>query len=361
MQAAPDHLIVSLDWSAIELVIIGELSKDPEFFKAFGQLPHEDLHTGATASVLAVEMPWLLPEHISFLRQVRKWEDFIDNYSLQPDDITRLRTNLKGEELEPGKARGYWRTEIGKGANFNYWYSGFLHTIGQRLGWSMSKTSAATDLYRERFWKAEEWRIDTIDHGRTYGWVQLPDGHRRYRYEATFEWMDAFKAKWPRDELLDPIVHEIARRIHKRAHNQLVNALVQGTCATIMKRSILRMKAKMLELGWTQDKLARFLIPIHDEKVYSVHWSLVPDFVRVCREVMITHPDIFPTLKLEATPAVGVTFEPWHPVKAPTGQVELFEPPEEIVGKERAGKPLNDDGIREVVDFLRGTQMKMAA
>lgn len=357
-----DHLLVSLDWSAIELVIIGELSGDPEFFKAFGQLPHEDLHAGATVSVLSVEMPWLTDDHFNKgLRQAKKRDDFLDMYSLQPDQCSRLFTNLKGEDLEPGKARGYWRTEIGKGANFNYWYSGFLHTIGARLGWSMKKTGQATDMYRDRFSVAEDWRVDMIDFGRTHGYVELPDGHRRYRYEATFEWMDWFKAKWPKDEMLDPIVHEVARRIHKRAHNQLINALVQGTCATIMKRSILNMRAKLLELGWTQAQLVRFLIPIHDEKVYSVHWQLVPDFVRVCREVMITHPDLFPTLKLEATPAVGVTFEPWHPTKAPMGQVELFEPPADIVGEARAGKPLDHDGIAEVVDYLRAQQHKMVA
>lgn len=341
----PNHLIVSLDWSAIELVIIGELSKDPEFFKAFGQLPHEDLHSGAATSVLGVEMPWLTEAQFKSLRQFKKAEDFCDHYGVVLGDAARLFTNLKGEVLEPSKARSYWRTEIGKGANFNYWYSGFLHTIGQKMGWSMQKTSLATDMYRDRFSVAEAWRMETIEFGRDHGYVELPDGHRRFRYEATFEWMEAFKAKWPQDDILDPIVHEIARRIHKRAHNQLVNALVQGTCATIMKRSILRMREIIKSEGWD----ARFLIPIHDEKVYSVHPNLVPEFVKRCREVMISHDDLFPTLKLEATPAVGVTFEPWHVKKAPLGQIELFEPPEELgLGTE----PLNDNGIRGVVDYL---------
>ena len=347
MATSNEHLIVSLDWSAIELVIIGELSKDPEFFKAFGQLPHEDLHSGATVSVLGVEMPGITEQQFKSLKSIRSWDEFNVDY-----DFTRLKTNFKGEQMEPGGAHKFWRTEVGKGANFNYWYSGWLHTIGQRMGWGMKKTGLATELYRERFAVAEEWRQDVIRHGQDFGEIELPDGHKRFRYEATTEWMANFKAKWPVDELTDPIIHEIARRIQKRAYNQLVNALVQGTCATIMKRSILRMRHRMKELSWT-DKEARFLIPIHDEKVYSVHHSLVPDFVRECRNVMISHEDIFPTLKLEATPAVGVTFEPWHPVKATKGQVELFEPPKEIVGAARAGKPLNDDGIREIVEYLR--------
>ena len=358
-----DRVIVSLDWSAIELVIIGELSKDPEFHKAFAQLPHEDLHTGATVSVLGVEMPWITDEHFKFLKGCSKVSDFLDNYSLTPKDTARLFTNLKGEPLPAEKTRGYWRTEIGKGANFNYWYSGFLHTIGEAMGWSMQTTGEATELYRRRFCVAEEWRLGVIDHARQFGWVQLPDGHRRFRYEATERWVAEFKAKWPENELLDPIVAEITRRINKRAHNQAVNSVVQGTCATIMKRTILRARAKLLEWGWTQQDLARFLIPIHDEKVYSVHWQAVPAFVRAIREIMISHKDLFPTLALEATPAVGMTFEPWHPKKAPTGQVELFEPPAEIVGVERANKPLDDAGIAEVVNYLRRGhgEMRMAA
>lgn len=346
-----DHLIVSLDWSAIELVIIGELSQDPEFFKAFGQLPHEDLHSGATVSVLGVEMPWLTDAQFKSLKGMRDVTEFYDTHGVDPDQCKRLFTNFKGETMAPSGAHKFWRTEVGKGANFNYWYSGFLHTIGERMGWNMDKTSTATQLYRERFEVAEDWRVELINSGRDNGWVQLPDGHKRFRYEATFQWMEDFKNKWPRDPLLDPIVHEIARRIHKRAHNQLVNAVVQGTCATIMKRSILNMRRELAEKGWT-DKEARFLIPIHDEKVWSVRADLVPEFVTHCREVMITHPDIFPTLKLEATPAVGVTFEPWDPKKAPKGQVELFEPPAEIVGQERAGKPLDEAGIAEVVSYL---------
>lgn len=354
-----EHLIVSLDWSAIELVIVGELSGDPEFFKAFGQLPHEDLHMGATVSVLNVELPWLTESHMKAMKKMRTNDEFHDTYSLDPKDTKRLFTNLKGEPIsDPGKVVKFWRTEIGKGANFNYWYSGFLHTIGQKMGWGMETTGNATELYRQRFAVAEDWRQQVIQDGQRNGWIELPDGHRRFRYEATAEWMDNFKAKWPSDPELKPIIHEIARRISKRAQNQLVNAMVQGTCATIMKRSILRMREKIRTCGLD----ARFMIPIHDEKVYSVHWSIVPEFIEMCRNVMIDHKDIFPTLMLEATPAVGVTFEPYHPTLAPFGQVELFEPPEEIVGAARAGRPLNADGIREVVEYLRfGKALQHAA
>lgn len=355
-----DHVLVSLDWSAFELVIIGELSKDEEFHRAFGQLPHQDMHSGAAADILRVELPWMTEDIFKSLRTFESADDFQKVHGIKAYERDRLFTNLKGEPMSPGKARGYWRTEIGKGANFNYWYSGFLTTVGQRMGWGLQRTGEATEFYRNRFAGGEQWRLDTIQHASLWGYVELPDGHRRFRYEATDEWMHVFKAKWPSGQEMDPVVHEIARRINKRAKNQAVNAMVQGTNAFIIKRSILRLKKKLKEMGWT-NREARFAIPIHDEKVWSVHKDLVVEFIHMARAIMMGHDDIFPTLKLDATPAIGLTFEPWDAKKAPIGQVELFEAPAlDFLPKEVHGERLNDDQTREVVEFLMH-QRKVAA
>lgn len=343
-----DEVIVSLDWSGIELVIIGELSGDPEYFKAFGQLPHLDLHTGATAAVLGVEMPWITEEMLKSMKQLRSPNDFYDRWGKTPEECQRLFTNLSGESIAdcPGSLK-FWRTEIGKGANFNYAYSGFLHTIGQKMGWSLQTTSLATDLYREKFSVMEDWRVDVIHQAQANGFVQLPDGHRRFRYEATGEFMEAFKAKWPvEDAEFSRVVHEIARRINKRAQNQSVNALIQGTCATLLKRSILRLRDKIKAEGWK----ARFMIPIHDELVFSVNRNEVAEFIAMTHDVMTnSHGDLFKKLKLDASASVGNTFEPWHLKKAPFGQIELSEPPMELgLGSAALGV----DGIREVVKYL---------
>ena len=348
-----DHLIVSLDWSAIELVIIGELSGDPGFFKAFGQLPHEDMHAGAAADILRVEMPFLSEESFLDLRRFSNPNDWCDHWGFDPAHTARLFTNLKGEDIaDPGKARSYWRTEIGKGSNFNYWFSGFLTTVGERMGWSMQKTGQATEFYRNRFPVAEDWRVSLLHQGQLKGWVELPDGHRRRRYEATVEWLDMFKDKWPNVEEIRPAVHEIARRIHRRAGNQLVNSMVQGTCATIMKRSSRRIRDAIPKMGWGEGR-ARLIMPNHDEGVFSVHHEIVPEFIEMARSIMVSHDDIFPTLKLDATPAVGRTFEPWHLEKAPFGQVELYEAPKaSFITPSSEGKRLSPDEVREVCKYL---------
>lgn len=347
-----EHVIVSIDWSGIELVEVGEFSGDPEFFKVFGQIPHEDLHGGAAADILAVDVPGLNE------KLFKKIKSFSDRYSYeeahkgQIENFDRLFTNLKGEPLGTDTAIKYWRTEVGKGANFNYWYSGFLATIGERMGWSMEKTGEATERYRERFSVAESWRTNLIDQVRRDGHIYLPDGTKRTRFETTVLWKELFLDRFQLPDVpggYNAAIEFMARKIQKRAENQAVNAYIQGTCATIMKRSVLRILAEMKSRGW-DDRIARFLIPIHDETVWSVHRKYVNAFITMARGIMIDHPDMFKNCKLDATPAIGLTFEPWHPIKAPRGQIELYELPE-LVGV-RKGERANDNEVEAIVDYL---------
>jgi len=51
-----DHVLVSADWSAIELVIVGNYSQDPAFLRAYGQRPHDDLHSWTAAKMLRMDL-----------------------------------------------------------------------------------------------------------------------------------------------------------------------------------------------------------------------------------------------------------------------------------------------------------------
>lgn len=343
-----NHVTVSIDWSAIELVEIGEFSGDPKFIEAFGQIPHEDLHSGAASTILEVECPGLTVEAFKGLRNAESWEQFAERWRL--DNIDRLTKNLKGEDLSVSKAYKYWRTEVGKGANFNAWYSGYLATIGERMGWGQETTRLATEKYFRHFGVAEEWRRDVIAQVQRDGWVRLPDGHRYTRYEATEAWFLEWCAKFISNHTpaqYNSIIRTIGSRIARRAGNQTVNAVIQGSCATIAKRSIIRVDEEIKR----RSMRARFMIPIHDELVWSVHRAEAAEFIEMARDVMIDHPDLFQKCKLDASPSVGLTFEPWSP-KTPLGQVELFEPPALIVGNERADTRLDRKGMNDVIDWL---------
>lgn len=335
-----EHVLVSLDWSAIELVDIAEKSGDPEFLRAYGQLPHQDLHAGAAADILTVDVPDLTEEIFRSLKTATEWPDL--------ENIKRLKTNIKGEQLPLEKAYSYWRTEIGKGANFNYWYSGFLGTVGERMGWPIEKTGEATERYRERFEVAEEWRVGVIKDVQDNGYVMLPDGHRRVRFEATQEWFNQWCMRFSVEGMVDynNVMRWIGQKIQKRAYNQAVNAMIQGSCATLAKRSALRIVERIKEMGLD----ARFVIPVHDELVATVHKSQAAAYIRMARHEMTNHPDLYKRVALDASASIGLTYEPYSK-KAPIGQIELMELPGDL-GIGTPGGSANDNEIDQVVEYL---------
>jgi hypothetical protein len=348
-----DHMIVSLDWSAIELLLIGDASQDPEFLKAYGQLPHADLHVGSAASMLEVDCPGFQESFLKEMKALDTWEQA--SWLKDIENPYRLQHTLKGVLLEPRKAYSYWRTTSGKEANFSYWFSGYLAVMGERLGWGPDKINAGTQRYRDRFHVAERWRTDLIQEVAEYGFVTLPDGHRYNRYEATadwyHEWCDKFLLRSFGAENFDRIMKFMGSKIARRGGNQTVNARIQGTNATIAKRSAIRILKMLVERGW-DERIARFMVPIHDELVFSVHQDYVLPFIKGAHAIMCDHPEIVQHCKLDSSPSLGFTFEPWHP-KSPRGQIELYEPDALVVGKELAGKRLDDDGILLALDYAK--------
>ena len=303
-----DHVIVSLDWSQIELVEIGDFSGDSGFSDAYQQLPYKDLHLRAVATVL----------------------------DLSIEEVKKL-PNIKD-----------LRTKVGKGANFNFWYSGALNTVGETMGWTSEEMWEKTDAYKAEFPEAEAWRLALISEAREKGYVTLPDGHRRVRYEATYAWQKLWGDRWngTHNNGLSNFGTRFVRKITNRAGNQIVNSMIQGSCATIAKRSILRVRARIKELGLR----ARFMMPIHDELVFSCHKDDVIIFLREARRIMCDHPDIIKTLVMDCTASLGRNFEPFHAEKAPYGQVELDEAPD-FLGFTKDSK-LNETEIQRVLDYM---------
>lgn len=307
-----DHVVVSIDWSQIELVEIGDFSRDPGFFDAYGALPYKDLH----------------------------WKAVADMFDIT---VAEAKARPDGKSL---------RTKVGKGANFNYWYSGALSTVGEAMGWSSDVMWEKTQKYRDTFPVAEQWRIDLIAEAREKGYITLPDGHRRNKFEATYAWQSLWRDRWAEvsGQGFQNFGSIFVKSITNRAGNQIVNSMIQGSCATLAKRSILRVRQMIKDKGLR----ARFMIPIHDELVFSVHRDDVVEFLTLTKHLMCDHKDIIQTLPIDATASIGRTFEPYHPTKAPLGQVELDEAPvlEGYLPAELEGTRLGHEHIQNVINYL---------
>lgn len=305
-----DHVLVSMDWSGIELLLIAEASQDPEFIRMFGQLPHGDLHsvTGAALLQISTEEFKALPNH---------------------------------KEL---------RTTLSKPANFGYFYSGALGQAGKAMNWSSERMWEETDKYRSKYSVAESWRVGVIQSAKEQGKVMLPDNHTRIRFESTYTWANIMRAKFERyGETIGMFGELVIKKIQSRSGNQGVNSLIQGGCATLAKRSILSME----EVIKTKRYNARFAYPVHDELVYSVHKSIVWPFINDLWDVMCTHPELVKSVKLDASASVGLNYQAFDPEKNPKGQVELSELSKlACISKERWGKKATKQEVEDVIDYL---------
>jgi len=306
-----DHILVSADWSSVELVIIGDLSGDSGFKEAFGQLPYQDLHTKAAAGGLGITV----------------------------------------EELKAREDYKNLRTDIGKGSNFNYWYSGALGTVADKMGWTSEEMWLKVDGYRKTFPEGEAWRLGTIEQARLTGEVKLPDKQKRYRFEATERWSSEMRRKFTLHGREVAMFGEwVIKKVRTRAGNQAVNSMVQGTGATLAKRSILSMEKVIKLRGYD----ARFKFPCHDELIYSVHKDDVVAFCRDLRKIMNHHPSIITDLELACTIALGNNYWAFDLLKNPYGQIELDELQWNVPGfeKDRWEQILNEEEIQKVVDYL---------
>jgi DNA polymerase I-like protein with 3'-5' exonuclease and polymerase domains len=221
----------------------------------------------------------------------------------------------------------------------------------------------AVDRYRQRFAIAEKWRVGVGDEVVERGFITLPDGHRRVRAEATSAWATTMLRKFADISSQGSMMAyaDLAiRRIQGRARNQAVNAMIQGTCAALAKRSILRLR-QLVDEADIADRV-RFMIPIHDELVFSVHQSVVTTFIPLLRQAMCEHPEIVKSLPLNCSVAVGRTFRPFDKTNPAFSQIELDEvlgSIDGVIGPEWEGKKLPDDKVAEVIDFI--SKAKVAA
>lgn len=305
-----DHVVVSMDWAGEELVLIGEESRDPEFDKCFGQLPHGDLHSETGSALLQVS--------VQEFKQLPNYKQV--------------------------------RTEISKPANFGYWYSGALSQAGKAMGWSSEKMWEETEKYRTKYAVAEQWRTGVIQTAREEGKVVLPDHHTRIRFESTYQWAQIMRAKFAQyGEVIARFGDLVIKKIQNRSGNQSVNSLIQGGCAALAKRSILSMEEVIEAKGYD----ARFAYPVHDELVYSVHKSIVWPFVNDLWNVMCNHPEIVKYMRLDASAAIGRNYQAYDEKTNPKGQIELSELSKlECIPEERWGKKATQQEVEDVIAYL---------
>lgn len=128
----PNHVLVSADYSQIELRIVAAISGDPAMCDAFKQ--NKDIHTATAAKVYSVE------------------------------------------ESEVTKEQRY----KAKSVNFGIIYGQGAFGLADNLGISRTEAKQIIDNYKKQFSHIQKYMDDTINFAREYGFVQTLMGRKRW-------------------------------------------------------------------------------------------------------------------------------------------------------------------------------------
>ncbi len=241
-----EDIIVAIDWSQIELRMAGHLSQDPKLLDAYNT--GKDLHTVSGTNILDVsydEMKELLAAgdlEAKKARQKGKTLNFAALYGASPKRLSKFDL-LDCTEAE---AEAFLQAH-------KMGYSGYFYDY-----WNDEVQSAKTKLYAKTV-------FGRIRH--------LPD-------------------------LASPI-----KAIKSMAINKIVNSIVQGSCAELMKVCMVNLNTEKLLFN---DGIT-FLGPIHDEFVFSMNSDKAEEYIPRIKTIMEEVPQGF-TLPLEAAASVGVNF-----------------------------------------------------
>ena len=241
-----EDIIVAIDWSQIELRMAGHLSQDPKLLDAYRT--GKDLHTVSGTNILDCSYEEL-KERLAAgdldakkARQKGKTLNFAALYGASPGRLAKFDLL----DCTEGEAEAFLMAhKIGyEGYFYKYW--------NEQVAMAMATQKATTMFGKVR---------------------HLPD-------------------------LASPI-----KAIKSMAINKIVNSIVQGSCAELMKVAMVSLHAE----GLLFNDGITFLGPIHDEFVFSMRSDMAEEYIPRIKELMEIAPKGF-SLPLEAAASLGVNF-----------------------------------------------------
>lgn len=256
--AALGHdLVVSVDWDQEELRLAAGLSRDPEMLSCY----------------IGSDSAHLLPPCVHELcsqDQVEKWLEgkTRDMHSLTGAGMANMSYEEFARAAKDGNDPNHKRLsdirKIAKNVNFASAYGAGAAKLSRQLMVTKEKAQEALDAKKSLYSRFEEWKQEVIAEARTKGYVTTLYGSRRHVYsEINSEDSDARSA----------------------CERQLVNFLIQGVAADILKRVL----AKMHREGTLPRHSAVLIAPIYDEVVMSIHSSNVVSLIRETHTMMTEH------------------------------------------------------------------------
>ncbi len=190
------------------------------------------------------------------------------------DDIHSLTAmELFGEVNRDTRGRA-------KTINFSILYGISRWGLAGRMGTTADEAQALIDRYFERFPGINRYIAETLEHVRETGFTQTLFGRKVH--------FTRIKS-----------ANQAERQGSERA---AINAPIQGTCADIIKRAMVRMLPALAEAGLPN---VRMLLQVHDELVFELPEADVDAASAVIRAVMATAAEPLVTLDVPLDVEIG--------------------------------------------------------
>jgi len=241
-----EDIIVSVDWSQIELRMAAHLSQDPKLLDAYRT--GKDLHAVSGTNILDCS-----------------YEEITER--LAAGDVEAKKARQKGKTLNFAALYGATPKRLAK-------FDLLDCTEGEAEAF-LTAHKIGYEGYFYDYWNEQ------VSLAKTRLWAKTMFGRTRHL-----------------PDLASPI-----KAIKSMAINKIVNSIVQGSCAELMKLSMIALYQDDLLFN---DGIT-FIGPIHDEFVFSMSSSKAEEYIPRIKATMEIAPEGF-SLPLVAAVSVGLNF-----------------------------------------------------
>ncbi|CAM3889756.1 DNA polymerase I [Deinococcus frigens] len=216
--------LIAADYSQIELRLLAHISGDPLMRRAFQE--GADIHRRTAAQVLG-----------------------LDEGGITPDQRRAAKT-----------------------VNFGVLYGMSAHRLSHDLGIAYADAASFIEIYFSTYPGIRKYIDETLEFGRTRGYVETMYGRRRYVPELT----------------------ATNRNVREAGERLAYNMPIQGTASDIIKLAMVKLDRELDALG------ARLLLQVHDELLIEAPEDRADEVARVTRQIMEGAASLSVPLAVEA-------------------------------------------------------------
>ncbi|MDV6375241.1 DNA polymerase I [Deinococcus arenicola] len=216
--------LIAADYSQIELRLLAHISGDPLMQQAFQE--GADIHRRTAAQVLGLEEATITPD----------------------------------------------QRRAAKTVNFGVLYGMSAHRLSNDLRIPYAEAASFIEIYFSTYPGIRKYIDETLEFGRTRGYVETMYGRRRYVPELT----------------------ATNRNVREAGERLAYNMPIQGTASDIIKLAMVKLDGQLEELG------ARLLLQVHDELLIEVPEERTNEVVELTRRIMEGAASLSVPLAVEA-------------------------------------------------------------